>query len=247
MIRQSSQDDNAHLFAEAVGMKQIATFLLCVLALTACSHRSKDDAYYTRKAYKEQRWRQDGPRKSASVDQQSHADALLSLDEEIREEWQRLPWETVDEWMERIQTHLALNRERISALRDTLGVQQTEEKRVVASLQAVIAKNEEMRELVSELQPKDGLAQADIELFQSLPEPTFRLHLIRRGDTLFSIANYYYQDPQMITDIMLWNQGWLRNQHQLLAGVAIVLFDSNTAEKNEQVVEEYLRRIPAYQ
>ncbi len=228
-------------------MTRLLLLPLLAVILAGCQHKTKDPAYYVRAAHEQQsdkRFSRSGP---SSVDQRTSDSYLLNLEEEFREEWQRLPWETVDDWMERIQNQLALNHSLILELRAQQDEVVASERTIVRKMQTVIAQNEQMRDQITELTPVDPIAQADLALFRSIPPPTFRLHLVRKGDTLYSIARYYYSDPSMIQDIMLWNQGWLRNPHQLLAGMALVIFDEEAGEKNEQVVEEYLRRIPAYQ
>jgi hypothetical protein len=227
-------------------MKTQLLLSLFALTLIGCSYRNEDKAYYTRDQYKKQSLRTSSEL-STRIDQIDPSKRTLDLTEEMNKEWQRLPWETIDDWIERIQNQLVLNNNLILQLRDKLSTVLENEKEVVNRLQVSIAANEKMRHMVDALAPKDEFAAADQQLGNTLPPANFRVHLVSRGETLYSIANYYYDDPGMVDEIMLWNQGWLRTPHQLLAGIALVLFDENAPEKNEQIVEEYINRIPAYQ
>jgi hypothetical protein len=219
---------------------------LMLFILVGCTYRHKDKAYYTRDAYEKQQL-QSLTTQTTLVDQKNPSELLLDLSDELQEEWQRIPWETIDDWMERIQNQLVLNSTRIRQLQSEQSKITGKERDVVQELQVVLAANEEMRHMMSNLQPMEGVAKADAEIFEILPPPSFQLHFVQKGDTLYSLSNYYYDDPEMIHDIMLWNQGWLRDPHQLVAGLALVLFNDQAPEKNEQVVENYISRIPAYQ
>jgi hypothetical protein len=66
---------------------------------------------------------------------------------------------------------------------------------------------------------------------------------VRSGDTLFSIANEYYNEPDKIKEIVLWNQAWVRFPEEILAGLALILFPEESTYKNPKVVENYIQRL----
>ena len=219
-----------------------------ITILTGClPHANRDQHHYVREAYQQQKKEQASINNSTPLDEPSQKDYIINLDQEIMEVWQRYPWETVDQWIERIQSLMVMNNETIRRLRHEVSEIKGKEQVIVKGIQETIERNEELRSRLSELAPEEEVAAIEDIPYLHVPEPPFQVHLVKKGETLFSIARHYYQDPSMVHDIVIWNQGWVRNPEQIVAGIALVLFNENAEQKNEEIVEEFLGQYPAYQ
>lgn len=223
-------------------------FTLLGLWMAGCQrHRydCDDTAYsgsYTKRAYLEQKANRDEA-PATRLDEPAEAALVLDLTEcDYDASWERQPYETVDEWLERIQHCMCLNRDTIRSLEDEYERLQGEESQYATRIQGLIKKNERLRALHSEASQE----QYSNKTFEDLPTdapPPFTVHVVQKGETLFSIAMRYYGSGDMVNKIMLWNQGWIRHPHELYAGLGLVLFNEASTAAGQKVVEQYIESL----
>jgi hypothetical protein len=214
---------------------------LSVLLITCGCHQSKDRADYTRRAYhQQQREEQAESDLEVRLDQPIEGTDVVVIDQFEEDPFPRLPWESIEEWTDRLQKQLLLNHDTVTRLEDELDEIEARETGLSKQLQVVVAMNERLRTRLSDVVPPATEEASHDDFFASLPPPTFRVHLVKKGETLYSIAVSQYKDPGRVRDILLWNQGWLRDPHEMTAGLALVLFSEQAGEKNEQIVENYV-------
>lgn len=246
-------------------------FLLVLPLLSSCNRtipntadqQIADRQYYARKAFREQLASKGRLFDGAVIDEPAPDDLVLMIEEDPMGEWQRLPHETVEQWFARIYRELVRRHEIILDLEQNLDALSLEESEKVTRLQESVRKSEELRAMLEVWEePADssfasgdsgaGFREGEIALKEieasatSLPrDPGFMIHLVKKGETLYSIAQHYYGDGEMAREILLWNQGWIRSPYELLAGSGIILFPKDAQHKKQQVVDTYLRKLEA--
>lgn len=240
-------------------LKTRLIFLLLIILSAACCKKTcyntaisddqcqSDQSYYARRAYLEQRAKE-GSIPAMSTHNVSEGELILDLTEESLEaEWARLPYETVDNWIARIQEVLRTNRDTLQMLESDFGAVEQQEREMVNEMQALIRQNRELREMIGEetltlaFEKQMGLHTGQENQRQEV-QP-FHLHLVKEGETLFSITQHYYGSKEAIRKVMQWNQGWIRNPHQVIAGMGLLLFPEEAPVKNEEIVESYLHQL----
>lgn len=225
-------------------MRQGHLLYLCVITVvislfSSCQHRKKHQDYAQR-AYSEQQAERSERLLAPSQDETDNSDLVLELQPPIeKKEWQRRPYETVDSWLERLRHYLLANEDLINDLcRQKEGVDQEQQKHG-GKMKALIDRNEQLR---AEINYSEVPIIAQTTTFESSPAP-FSIHVVRRGETLFSIAMENYGSGESVRDMMLWNQGWIRQPDELVAGVGIVLFPEGSQDTNNAVVDQYLDQV----
>lgn len=240
--------------------------LMLSFAATACSRRVPNTAdqqiadrqYYAREAYREQHIKRNAPMDSPYLDEASPQDLVLNLEEDPLSQWRRQAHETVEQWLDRLHRELRSNHEKMLGLEQELEKLSEEESSWLGELHAAVRRSEELRHMLEEWEePADefaanssdgrsndnGANNAAQSARKKVEAPGFMIHLVQKGETLYSIAQYYYDDGSRSRDILLWNQGWIRSPYELLAGTGIVLFPDDAKEKKQQVVDAYLHKL----
>jgi phage tail protein X len=166
---------------------------------------------------------------------------VLNLESEQRSDWQRQAYETMEDWLARIEQLLFAQHAKIQALREQVQDADQDESNVVERIQRYRKLNEGLQGLVlrSRAQQEQQSLGEEQEPVKEKRAP-FTVHMIKRGDTLYSLAKHYYGDAQKVHDIMLWNQGWVRYPEQIKAGQALILYPPGARDTREVVVERYL-------
>lgn len=241
-------------------------FLLTSLAMSACSRRVPNTAdqqiadrqYYAREAYREQHIKKNAPFDSPYLDEPTEDDLVLNLEGDPLKDWRRQSYESVEEWLDRLHRELVSNHQRILLLEEKMDSLTTEEEGWLNELHASVVRSEELRRMLEEWEEPETAAEelpatalkeqgvADTGSrtgSERLDPPEFMIHLVQKGETLYSIAQFYYDDGKKARDILLWNQGWIRSPYELLAGTGIVLFPEDAKEKKQQVVDAYLHKL----
>ncbi len=225
--------------------------LLCLLSFacvgcgnawrTGKSQAEADNSEYARKAYREQRIKEGLDKDNQKMDQLSEKDLLVEITEDPEARWAKLPYETAEEWLERMNATLrAQNDELISMQRALDGTQETERSKV-SEIQQLLQVQQDLREAVA-AQARAREENKDNE-FQDANEkaaPEFFIHLVKPKDTLYSIAMHYYGNKEKVADILRWNQLWVRSEYELIAGLGLILFPAGVNEPSTQVVEKFI-------
>lgn len=222
------------------------------------AQRRVDANYYARKHYVEEEMRK------AEMDDDDTftlgmAESELTVnidDEDVPQGWIRLPYETVDDWVSRVVSILERNHYFIEDLQAALSRVESQESTAVAKLHHLIQQNESLRGEISdfgtperEKAVEDGsFAHDDTVVRTPYTTPAnFKIHMVRSGETLYSLALKYYSRSERTRDLILWNQGWIRSPEELLAGSALILFPDNAPEKTQQVVDLYIENLERHQ
>lgn len=238
-------------------MLRTSLTLFCLaLTLTGCicrppryneCHPSQIEANrndYARRAYREQ---QELARLDLSPPYQeeiTEEDLVLAL-EEADLTWERYPYETVEEWVDRLQSILRVNRDALLLLMEQYETLENQERGLARSIQELSRQNESLRKELSDRDPSSSETMGSLAMSSSAQQEyaPFTLHLVQRGETLYSIARHYYNNPEMVSSILLWNQGWIRHPEELVAGLSLVLFPEGYELQDTQVVDRYLREL----
>lgn len=245
-----------------MGFRSFSLLLLSLALVTGCTNkqvansaeqRYADQQHYARRAFRAQQADREHPFDAAIIDEPVPDDLILLIEEDPMSNWRRLPHETVDQWYGRIYRALVSNHEQLVALEIELEALSEQEREHINALQVSVKKSAKLRALLEEWEdPVDSsqLGQGSGRLgtgiaisHPSLLKPEFMVHLVRQGETLYSIANYYYGDGKLARDILLWNQGWIRSPYDLLAGTGLILFPKDARHKKQQVVDAYLQKL----
>jgi len=225
-------------------MKTGKFWILLVMAFIACSFGCSRKEYtdYAQRAYLDEREDCFDTLAVPLQDEVLSDNLLLELGPCLtKDEWLKQPCETIEEWLNRLRRELLANQDLIHDLHNELKELKEEKGEYNASIKSLIDRNEQLRAEASNL-PEDEVPQQSVA---SLPPAPFTIHVVQRGETLHSIAMKHYGDDAMIESIMLWNQGWLRAPHELIAGMGLVLFPSETQENSQEVVDRYLQETAA--
>lgn len=223
-------------------MRRLCAYLVLLGTLVSCqSHYCPPN--YVEEAYLEQKaafCESLNPR----LDEISNEELVIQLEDEACQEWRQRSYESIDQWLARLEAELHCNNYRIKDLKEELESLESEERDYVNRIQTLLKRNEQLRNDVQSLQhevrpKKDGMTSGQV------PPPPFNIHLVRRGDTLFSIAMRYYGTGQKIPEILRWNQGWVRHADDIKAGIPLILFDENAPETSKRTVDQYLKRVDA--
>ena len=167
---------------------------------------------------------------------------LLNLADCDCSEWERKTYETVDEWLERLHHALCVNSDKIIGLEEAHNTVAMEEQTHAREIQALLRRNEQLRVLASEASDNSHAEAAYRDVVLN-GIPPFVVHLVQSGDTLYSIAMKYYGSAEMVSQIVAWNQGWIRHQDQLIAGLGLVLFSKDHRGPAQQTVDQYMREV----
>ncbi|SCA63681.1 hypothetical protein SCG7086_AZ_00130 [Chlamydiales bacterium SCGC AG-110-P3] len=161
-------------------------------------------------------------------------------------EWERKTYETADDWLERLHLTLCTNSQQIGVLERMHAEIATEEQAQAREIQALLRRNEQLRILASEASDSSHAEAAyrDVVLRGA---PPFVVHLVKPGDTLYSIAMKYYGTSDTVSQIVSWNQGWIRHPNELVAGLGLVLFSRDHRGSAQQTVDQYLREVDSAQ
>ncbi len=218
----------------------VKILLLVVLSVSymACN-RTRPFPTYAQRAYIEQQSDRQLPMTSPDLSEQGRSDLLIELKEKYGDgEWAQRPYEGVERWLLRLKEMIELNQDTILLAKEEL--QRLTQKRnwITTELQYLVKQNQVMKQKIRE--PERNLGDTD-EAILALTVP-FKVHLVRDGDTLFAISQRYYGTSKVMTEMMRWNQGWIRDEDNLIAGLGIVLFMEAATEKNPEVIERFLEQ-----
>ncbi len=213
-------------------------FCLLSLALTGCLPQHSPSASYAKEAFREEYEQAKVPAQFPPDERVE--DVSFTIEEDLRSKWQKQSYETIDDWVSRLKTSLKENHRQLKEKQLAVQVLKKQQEDLSNKVNQLTTRN---YQLTDKLQQKEGVAE---KVKRDLPLiPPFKVHLVRRGDTLFSIANQYYKDPSMVSKIMSWNRGWIRYANQLAAGIPLVLFSPGAAPSSQTTVLRFISTLDA--
>lgn len=233
-------------------MRHLAALTAIAALLSSCATRdvcidpySGDHSYSTR-AYLEYKERRKAEEHQA-FDQPQAAPALLDLSEcDVDARWERQPYETIEQWHERIRCELCSNNSELIRLEEEQRhlISDTQER--AEALHQLVAANQQLRSMLQNMVDV-GQPSREYRDIALKPQEPFIVHVVKPGQTLYSIAMHYYDDPDMVSAIIEWNQGWIRSPEEMPAGIGLVLFENRQVGGSSRLIDQYvseLRRTP---
>lgn len=221
-------------------MKKLSLFLFCLTLASCSSFKKPEPAHYAVAAYQKQESEKeqhlDGP-----VNEATRKDFIVEIAEGKRLDWEPFPYETIEGWFERHLRQVERNANLISDLEVQLVQMESQQANLGEQIHIFLTENEKLRNQIHQ-----KALEVSEEVFAdkiSTPPPPFKIHLVRKGDTLTSIALQYYNDETKIVDIMRWNRGWVRHSEELIAGVSLVLFPPGTLNQSQEIVDNFMDKI----
>lgn len=152
-------------------------------------------------------------------------------------DWEQRVYETVDEWHDRIECDLAIVEDEINLLRTQVSDLLYEEQKLAKRIQQLVIKNESLRRcqltISGHLPYPSGFKNTE-------KSPEFRVHVVRPGETLYRIAIDQYGNPDMVDRILSWNQNWIKEPTDLIAGYGLVLFSEDYDGVAEEDIKTYI-------
>ncbi|MBN4066952.1 LysM peptidoglycan-binding domain-containing protein [Simkania negevensis] len=237
-------------------MRGVYSCCLLLAALTFLStscQQKKGYPNYAQRQYLEQQVKGEQPFAPVALNEQGEEDLLLDIPLTLDSDfWKRKPYESIDHWRYRLQTVLVRDKNEIEIGKDRLINLENHQRHLIDEIEATLALNEKLSKELAHYTDKREKAVEEEESVWERHLPPFTIHLVEKGDTLCSIAREYYNQscspdgilPTAVDQIMLWNQGWLRNPDEITAGVGLVLFfDPRHPQSNEEVANhiEYVK------
>lgn len=222
----------------------VAFSIAFILSACQCRDPSVTTGGYARRAFQEQAAQKRQAFPKPRLDEVDREDLTVSVNLEQYEELDQQPYENTDQWLARLNEMLVLNQDAL--ILSERGLEQMEilEKELISKIGELQNINHQIMELVESGEGHTEDTQQAIQgLMMRRSIPPFAIHMVEKGDTLFSIATKYYNDPQMVETIMLWNQGWMRNPDELVAGLGLVLFYDTKTENAQALVDGYLKQV----
>lgn len=214
-----------------------ATMFLFILG--GCTPKQKG-TNYARRAFLEQEAQKRQTPSVPRLDEPGIQDILVDVEAYRSEDWERRQYESVDEWSSRVQRLLEINRDALAFSKKELTDLEKVEMASAARVSDLVKRNDSLIRQISKPMDKES-RESDEE--KATLRADFTVDLIRKGETLYSIAMKNYETAEMVKDIAIWNQGWIRHPDEILAGLAVVLFPEEAQEKQSAVVDEYLKKL----
>ena len=220
-------------------------FITILLLGNGCS-KSKTEQFLTKKAYLDQKMEQLNPPKYPNNSKQNrleNSNLVLHLENDYNKlpDWKRQPYETMETWLNRIEKLLTSKYDQIQELKGSYEKELQQENAIASQIQTVIKRNNHLKTLFDEsLDNNSTTIEQESGFYTNVPTPHFSIHLVQKGETLYSIAMDYFGNKEKIQKIILWNQGWIRHPNELVAGLALVIFAEDANEKDPKIVENYL-------
>ncbi len=179
-----------------------------------------------------------------NLDEPGEEDLRLKLEKSAHLQWEQQRHESVSDWLARINELLESNSEELKLAERELIELLEEEKQLNARINLFVRKNQEMRNHEPrKAQEEDSTKEGQVKPKTADIQFPFTVHLVQEGDTLYSIAEKYYASGDRYQDLFLWNQGWVRDEDHIVAGLGLVLFLPHVKKKNEKTIAQYIMRL----
>lgn len=175
------------------------------------------------------------------MDEASREDLVIDLSQTCLPQWRRRAYESVEQWLERIESELHEKQFQINEMEVSLQGLEEKERELARKVQLYRKGNAELRSKISPPQEETLAFSASSQ--PQLAPPPFLIHLVKKGETLFSISMDHYGTGKKIPELMQWNQGWVRYPEDILAGMALVLFHEGAQDTSPYVVDRYLEEV----
>jgi hypothetical protein len=214
----------------------------CFVFLAVSCQKKKEESVPSsvKKAYDQQKAAKSMPLE-VTDNEFNESDLIIEPSYKIRSEWKRQAYESNQEWLERLQAILEQGYSILDLDELYLGELSKEKESVIAEIQKLRTSNNSM---------EGTLLEGSLEGIAKLQQPgtrqqssqlPFLVHLVKPGDTLYSIAMKYYQSGEMVDEILSWNQAWIRHSDEIVAGMGLVLFVNDTTA-NMKTVNDQIKK-----
>ncbi len=220
-------------------LSPLLPLLLPLLSLSFGCHQTPPDPTYAREAYLKQQAAKQEPTSTHYLNELAQPNLTVPIHSNAHAEWKKEAYESYEQWTTRLTETLAYNDVVIRNSEGKLELIEKEQITIAKRIKELTEANETMQKLLV-LPPKTNGKE---EVYKTLIRPPFTIHLVTKGDTLYSIAMKYYGSSTMVDKILLWNQEWIRSPGQLIAGLGLILFMDNTEEQGQSIVDAYIKQL----
>jgi gas vesicle protein/phage tail protein X len=190
-------------------------------------------SFYAERAYRENQEILKTP--SAFPETDRYEEAVIILSQDDRAKWEMQSYETIDDWSKRITRSLSANQEILDEDKDELATLIEKEQALSEDIQSLLQVNEQLEQSIAENRSAFEQAENTLHLV-----PPFKIHLVQKGETLYSLAMKYYGSAEAVPAIMQWNRGWIRYPNVLLAGVPLVLYSNLQETSNSSKMSRFI-------
>ncbi len=204
------------------------------LLFGGCTSPKPLNADYAKRAYLKQQKELSAPLPSENRIE----GALLNLQADRRAQWEKQDYETLDAWIQRLEEELKNNKQNLDIVQSEFESNTVKENSISNSIKGFIDRNNSMTATLQDHLLKDSKGLKFAQLI-----PPFSVYLVRKGDTLYSIAQKFYKSSSAIADIMDWNRGWIRYPNQIQAGIPLVLYSSLSTKKGNVQVFNFIHHL----
>lgn len=213
--------------------------VLCLFCFSSCQKQSLP---YVKRALIERQ----GKKQVSEPRIDDPGEKELFLNASLRQEplLQKKSYETIDQWVDRLDSLIRSQQNAIKHREKKLAQLNEREESLSQRVYDLSLRNEVLRKSLSA--PLEKQARMEEGQRIQVASADFEFVLIRKNDTLFSIAMREYEDPEMVKEIAIWNQGWIRHPDDVLAGLSLILFPLEAKERNPLIVEQYLEKLRSY-
>jgi hypothetical protein len=224
-----------HLF-----LFKILIFFFTFSLISSCYQPRKNWPNYAQESYLEQRSKMKSEPKPLSIDQNSDESFFIVKEgKEYDPMWIRKNYETIEQWIDRINFLIEMNQEIIKLGHDELLILKNKNQELVGSIQELNKQSEGMKLDLVKNEVTNNFFN-DQRIKKKVP---FIIHFVEEGDTLYGISMQFYGKGNKIKNIMQWNQGWIRRESSVLAGLGLILFPEEAKEKNSDAVSVFMKKI----
>jgi hypothetical protein len=220
-------------------MLNICFLSLLAVSVVGCHKAVKRPSGYAERAFLDQQVKRQHHASEPHYDEVRSSEITLE-DDEDEGILERKAYESVDAWKRRVYDTLEMNKDSLSIAREELETINKEEKDVIKRINVLLHYNKKLQEAIENPSSGQDSDKFREEVLTSLP---FFIHLVEKGETLYSLSHNYYDSGRYAKDIALWNQGWVRHPDDILAGLGVVIFPNVAKEKDASVVERYIKTL----
>lgn len=218
---------------------RLCLIVLCLFVFSSCQKQSLP---YVKRALIDREGQKtlSQPR----LDDPKEKELFVSLNLQEEPLLQKKAYESIDQWVDRLDALMRSQQNAIDHRQKKLLDLNERQEGLSARVYDLSLRNEVLKKTLSA--PLEQQARMEEGKKINVSQADFEFVLIRKNDTLFSIAMKEYEDAEMVKEIALWNQGWIRHPDDVLAGLSLILFPIEAKERNPLIVEQYLEKLRSW-